>query len=149
MKRFIKPIIFCLLTMIILSFFTSCAYNPPVGYTEKHHNRDEILAFAHSIDPNATVSESYTDTQIDDWNRNLDFAYEELAKIPDLKVVGAAAEGGRVLTYTLDNLDRSKINLDTTAWGITAAELEEMLQRMDRYMEEFEASGVDHLTLEP
>ena len=70
MKRFIKPIIFCLLTMIILLFFTSCAYNPPVGYTEKHHNRDEILAFARSIDPNATVSEAYTDTQIDDWNRN-------------------------------------------------------------------------------
>ena len=70
MKRFIKPIIFCLLTMIILSFLTSCAYNPPVGYTEKHHNRDEILAFARSIDPNATVSEAYTDTQIDAWNRN-------------------------------------------------------------------------------
>ena len=70
MKRFIKPIIFCLLKMIILSFFTSCAYNPPMGYTEKHHTRDEILAFARSIDPNATVSEAYTDTQIDDWNRN-------------------------------------------------------------------------------
>ena len=31
---------------------------------------------------------------------------------------------------------------------ITPENYDEMLQRMDRYMEEFEASGVDHLTLD-
>ena len=70
MKRSIKPIIFCLFTIVILSFFTSCVYNPPEGYTKKHHTRDEILKFALSIDPNATVSQTYTDTKIDAWNRN-------------------------------------------------------------------------------
>jgi len=31
---------------------------------------------------------------------------------------------------------------------ITPENYDEMVQRMERYMEEFEASGVDHLTLE-
>lgn len=88
-----------------------------------------------SLEINARLLEEHKESLIDDWNRNLDFAYEELAKIPDLKVVGAAAEGSSVLTYTLDNLDRSKINLDTTAWGITAAELEEMLMEKSIYSE--------------
>ena len=62
------------LSMILLLVFilclNACTYNPPEGYTEKHHTYEEILAFAKAIDPNATVSEKYTDTTIDDWNRN-------------------------------------------------------------------------------
>lgn len=57
------------LLMFILCL-NGCTYNPPEGYTEKHHTYEEILSFAKSIDPNATVSEDYTDTTIDDWNRN-------------------------------------------------------------------------------
>lgn len=57
------------LLMFILCL-NGCTYNPPEGYTQKHHTYEEILAFAKSIDPNATVSEEYTDTTIDDLNRN-------------------------------------------------------------------------------
>lgn len=62
------------LSVIMLLFFilcsNACTYNPPEGYTTKHHTYEEIVAFAKSIDPNATVSKEYTDTTIDDWNRN-------------------------------------------------------------------------------
>ena len=89
-----------------------------------------------SLDINSKLLEEHQESLIGDWNRNLDFAYEELMKIPDLRVVGAAAgEGGSGIIYTLDNLDRSKINLDTTAWGITASELEEMLMEKGIYCE--------------
>jgi lysine decarboxylase len=77
-----------------------------------------------SLDINAKLLDEHQESLIDDWNRNLDFAYAELAKIPDLRVISG-----------LDNLDRSKINLDTTAWGITASELEEMLMEKGIYCE--------------
>ena len=70
MKSLIKTICLCLITTIILSLCTSCTYDPPEGYTEEHHTYEEILDFAKSLDPNATVSEKYTDTTIEDWNRN-------------------------------------------------------------------------------
>lgn len=61
----------CVLFPLILIFcLTACTYNPPEGYTKEHHTYEEILAFAKSIDPNATVSKEYTDTTIDGWNRN-------------------------------------------------------------------------------
>ncbi len=100
-----------------------------------------------SLEINARLLEKHQESLIGDWNRNLDFAYEELMKIPGLRVVGAAtaspdaravadvAEGGSGITYTLDNLDHSKINLDTTAWGITASELEEMLMEKGIFCE--------------
>lgn len=88
-----------------------------------------------SLDINAKLLEEHAESLIADWNRNLNFAYEELAKIPGLRVVGAAANDGSGLTYTLDNLDRSKINLDTTGWGITASQLEEMLMEKGIYCE--------------
>lgn len=77
-----------------------------------------------SLDINARLLEEHQESLIGDWNRNLDFAYEELSKIPDLRVIGG-----------LDNLDRSKINLDTTGWGITASELEEMLMEKSIFCE--------------
>ena len=91
-----------------------------------------------SLEINARLLSEHQKSLIDDWNRNLDFAYEELMKIPDLRVVGAAADaadGGSGIAYTLDNLDHSKINLDTTAWGITASELEEMLMEKGIFCE--------------
>ncbi len=77
-----------------------------------------------SLDINARLLEEYQESLIGDWNRNLDFAYEELSKIPGLRVIGG-----------LTNLDRSKINLDTTGWGITASELEEMLMEKGIFSE--------------
>jgi len=40
---------------------SGCVYNPPEGYTENHHTYEAISAFASSIDPQAIVSEEYTD----------------------------------------------------------------------------------------
>ena len=68
MKRFSHIL---LLTVILAALMLSgCTYNPPEGYTKDHHTYEEVLAFAQSIDPNATVSEDYTDTTIDDWDRS-------------------------------------------------------------------------------
>lgn len=72
-KRIIS-IIFCLSLIFGLS---ACSYNPPEGYTEKHHTYEEILKFAQSIDPNAIVSKDYTDTldeydwEYREWNANI------------------------------------------------------------------------------
>ncbi|MBE6639195.1 MAG: hypothetical protein E7616_07045 [Ruminococcaceae bacterium] len=63
-------LVFLALPVLLILFFTaSCRYNPPEGYTKEHHTYGEILAFAKSLDPDAVVSENYTDTQIDAWNR--------------------------------------------------------------------------------
>ena len=43
---------------------------------------------------------------------------------------------------------RTAISDDRLRSGITPENYDELLQRMDRYMEEFEVSGVDHLTLD-
>lgn len=70
MKRIRKSIVSIIFIMLILTLSTSCGYNPPDGYTLKHHTYEEILAFAKTLDPNATVSEEYTDTTIDAWDRD-------------------------------------------------------------------------------
>ena len=68
----------------------------------------------------------------------------------------AFAKGGihEAIAYYEDNIffqilaeELSRRDMDYT--DITPENYDELLQRMDRYMEEFEASGVDHLTLEP
>lgn len=68
----------------------------------------------------------------------------------------AYAEGGihEAIAYYEDNVffqilaeELSRRDMDYA--DITPENYEEILQRMDRYMEEFEASGVDHLVLEP
>ena len=67
----------------------------------------------------------------------------------------AYAEGGihEAIAYYEDNIffqilaeELSRRDMDYA--DITPENYDEMLQRMDRYMEEFEASGVDHLTLD-
>ena len=67
----------------------------------------------------------------------------------------AYAEGGihEAIAYYEDNVffqilaeELSRRDMDYA--DITPENYDEMLQRMDRYMEEFEVSGVDHLTLE-
>lgn len=58
-------IFFCLAVVLCLS---ACSYHPPEGWTKKHHTYEEVLVFAKSIDPNATVAEKYTDTvDENDW----------------------------------------------------------------------------------
>ena len=64
-----KKLLSLILCFITILSFSSCSYNPPEGYSEEHHTYEEILAFAKSIDSNATVSKEYTDTIGDSWNR--------------------------------------------------------------------------------
>lgn len=65
-----KKLLFIFGTLVLSLYLTACTYNPPEGCTEEHHTYEEILAFARSIDPNAEVSEKYTDTTIDASNRS-------------------------------------------------------------------------------
>lgn len=67
----------------------------------------------------------------------------------------AFAEGGihEAIAYYEDNIffqilaeELSRRDMDYA--DITPENYDEMLQRMDRYMEEFEVSGVEHLTLD-
>ena len=66
-----KERLFIFWTLVLMLCLTACTFHPPEGYTEKHHTYEEILAFAQSIDPGAEVSDTYTDTSVDDWNGSL------------------------------------------------------------------------------
>ena len=65
-----KKVISLFLCVILILCLSACTYNPPDGYAEEHHTYEEILEFAKTIDPNATVSTEYVDTTIEDWKRN-------------------------------------------------------------------------------
>ena len=60
-----KKIYLIFVMLFMLMFITSCSYNPPVGATEKHHTYEEVLEYAKTIDPNATVNDEYKDTKLD------------------------------------------------------------------------------------
>lgn len=63
-----KKVLVVFLLLIMTLCLNACTFNPPEGWTKSHHTYKEILAFAKSIDPNATVSEEYTDTADEyDW----------------------------------------------------------------------------------
>ncbi len=65
-----KKILTIFLCLAVILSLSACTYNPPEGYTKKHHTYQEILEFAKTLDPDAVVSKEYTDTTIKDWNRN-------------------------------------------------------------------------------
>lgn len=77
-----------------------------------------------SLDINADLIKNHGTERMKIWNENLDYIYEEIETIDGLKVI-----------RNLENLDRSKINLDTSTWGITAAELEERLMEQGIFSE--------------
>ncbi len=60
-----KKIYLMFVMLFMLMFITSCSYNPPVGATEKHHTYEEVLEYAKTIDPNATVNDEYKDTKLE------------------------------------------------------------------------------------
>lgn len=63
-----KRISLLLCFVIFIVCVSGCSYHPPEGWTAQHHTYEEVLAFAKSLDPNATVSEVYTDTTDEyDW----------------------------------------------------------------------------------
>ena len=57
-----KKILSVLLCITFVLCLSGCTYNPPDGWTKKHHTYEEVLKFAKAIDPNATVEEEYNDT---------------------------------------------------------------------------------------
>lgn len=54
-----------ILCLVILFCLTGCTYNPPEGYTETHHTYEELVEYAKSIDPNATVENTPVDEKED------------------------------------------------------------------------------------
>lgn len=85
MKK-ILSVFLCLLLALCLS---ACYYNPPEGWTKNHHTYDEVLAFARTIDPNATVAEEYTDTDDEygyiyrEWNAVINGVNCHVASVPE------------------------------------------------------------------
>lgn len=77
-----------------------------------------------SLDISAELLEEHERELMGAWNENLDYFYENVKQIPGIQVM----EG-------LELLDRSKINLDTSAWGISAAELEKRLMKRGIFAE--------------
>lgn len=77
-----------------------------------------------SLDISADLLERCGSKLMREWNENLQYFYEEAAAIPDIQVMAG-----------LENLDRSKININTSALGITAAELEEKLMECGIFSE--------------
>ena len=71
-----------------------------------------------SLDISADLLETYGGDLMWQWNENLRYFYEEVKSILDIQVI-----------ENLESLDRSKINLDTSPLGITAAELERRLMK--------------------
>ena len=58
-----KKLLALILCLIAVLSFSACSYNPPEGYSKSKHEYEEILKYAKEIDPDATVSENYTDTE--------------------------------------------------------------------------------------
>ena len=61
-----NSIIFAIGILFLITALSGCYYDPPEGYEEHHHSYQAALEYARSIDPNATVSETYTDLKDED-----------------------------------------------------------------------------------
>ena len=77
-----------------------------------------------SLDISARLLEEHEAVLMKEWNENLRFFYEETKTIPGIRLI----EG-------MDNLDASKININTAGLGISAAELENKLMERDIFSE--------------
>lgn len=55
-KNVVKKIMVMPLLAVAL-LLSACRYDPPEGYTKKHHTYDELVEYAQSIDPDATVED--------------------------------------------------------------------------------------------
>lgn len=77
-----------------------------------------------SLDISADLVKKHGEELMGQWNENLDYIYEAIGTIDGLKVI-----------ENLQTLDRSKINLDTSAWGISASDLEERLMEKGIFSE--------------
>ena len=76
-----------------------------------------------TLDINADLLENAGERLIRRWADNLDYFYAEAGKIPGLSVLMPK------------NLDRTKLNIDMSAYGINGNQLEEMLMERDIFIE--------------
>ena len=76
-----------------------------------------------TLDINADLMENAGERLIRQWAENLDYFYDEASRIPGLIVL------------TPKNLDRTKLNIDMSAYGINGNELEELLMERDIFIE--------------
>lgn len=76
-----------------------------------------------TLDINAGLLEDAGERLIRRWEENLDYFYDEADKIPGLVVLMP------------HNLDRTKLNIDMSAYGIDGNELEELLMERDIFIE--------------
>lgn len=56
-----------IISISLCILISGCTWNPPEGYTEKHHSYEELVEYARSIDPDATVSDDPEDVKDDYW----------------------------------------------------------------------------------
>ena len=76
-----------------------------------------------TLDINADLLENCGERLIRRWADNLDYFYAEACKIPGL------------VALTPPSLDRTKLNIDMSAYGINGNQLEEMLMERDIFIE--------------
>lgn len=117
----------------LASFTQSAVLNLNSGRVDRYVLEDKLQAVQStspsyilmaSLDISADLLERSGGELMKQWNENLDYFYEEVKAIPGLRVISGLAE-----------LDRSKINLDTSDLGITAARLEEGLMERGIFSE--------------
>lgn len=77
-----------------------------------------------SLDVNRDLLQRYGRELMEQWNENLQYFYEQAQKLPGLTVL-----------HNMDSLDHSKININTSGLGITAARLEEQLMERGIFSE--------------
>lgn len=77
-----------------------------------------------SLDVNRDLLQRYGRELMEQWNKNLQYFYGKVREIPGLTVL-----------QSMDSLDHSKININTSGLGITAAHLEEQLMERGIFSE--------------
>lgn len=108
-----KKIYLIFVMLFMLMFITSCSYNPPVGAAEKHHTYEEVLEYAKTIDPNATVNDEYKDTKLDnvmadeyrEWNAIINGIECHVASTPIIVMNEGVAGGEFGKQYFVVNTD--------------------------------------------
>lgn len=76
-----------------------------------------------TLDINADLLEKSGERLIKEWTDNLEYFYTEAEKIPGLRVIMP------------QNMDRTKLNIDMSAYGINGNELEVLLMERDIFIE--------------
>ena len=108
-----KKIYLIFAMLFMLMFITSCSYNPPLGATEKHHTYEEVLEYAKTIDPNATVNDEYEDTKLEnvmadeyrEWNAIINGIECHVASTPIILLNDGIAGGEFGKKYFVLNTD--------------------------------------------